>query len=246
MLFFCFVGAWLYAEDMELGDFTFRYGYSFFSTSRRPVQEGGSSSSQKLPGQMKFWLNNKFDIFIRSDTIKASHDAQSWTAGAGDTVIGLDAMVHAESKLPEIDFTYDAKLPTSAGLSAGKVDHEIIVSVLKFIAPHSFEIDMGDYIEGIANAKSAHLFELTISDEIALGKRLYRWTTIQEFDLTTASQDTPFEAYQIFKLKRKINDHFAVAAGMRATYTAYSGRFAWFGTLYVKGRLPGLKSRKLD
>jgi len=198
-----------------------------------------------LPGEFKFWLNDKVDMFARSDTIRASRKPQSWAVGAGDTVVGLDLLLRSEGKTaPELDFTYDAKLPTKDGFKAGEVDHEAIVSLLKVIGKHSLEGDFGDYIEGIAHASAAHQFELTLSDEIGLtkcskncGGTTYRWTTIQELDLTTSSPDTPTEVYQLFKLKYYFNSRFAIAPGVRVTYTPYTGRFAPYVTLYVNGKL---------
>jgi hypothetical protein len=77
-----------------------------------------------------------------------------------------------------------------------------IVSLLKVTSGHSLEADFGDYIEGITHSSPANQFELTLSDEIGLKKCFkdcggvtYRWTTIQELDLTTSSPDTPTEVY---------------------------------------------------
>jgi hypothetical protein len=233
------------AQDKELGDFNLKYGYAYLTASQRSGTSGGTDGIQKLPGEFKFWFNDKIDVFVRSDTVRASRTPPSWAVGAGNTVVGLDLLLRSESKkAPELDFTYDAKLPTKDGFKAGEVDHEAIVSLLKVIGKHSLEGDFGDYIEGIAHASAAHQFELTLSDEIGLkkcskncGGTTYRWTTIQELDLTTSSPDTPTEVYQLFKLKYYFNSRFAIAPGVRVTYTPYTGRFSPYVTLYVNGKL---------
>jgi len=232
-------------DSKQLGDYTLKYGYAYYTASGRSVENGGVGAVQKLPGEFKFWFNNQVDMFVRSDTVKASHNTNSWTAGAGDTVVGLDMVLRSEgNRAPEFDFTYDAKLPTSLGFRAGEVDHEAILSLLKGVGRHSFEADLGDYIEGFAHSAAAHSFELTLSDEIGLRKcrpgqckTTYRWTTIHEFDFTSSSPDTASEAYQLAKLKYYVSDRFAIAPGVRVTYTPYSGRFAAFVTFYCSGGL---------
>jgi len=233
------------AQDKELGDFTLKYGYTYLTGSQRSVANGGTDAIQKLPGEFKFWFNDKVDMFVRSDTVRAARKLASWSAQSGDTVVGLDLLLRSEGKkAPELDFTYDAKLPTKDGFKAGEVDHEAIVSLLKVIGKHSLEGDFGDYIEGIAHASDAHQFELTLSDEIGLkkcskncGGTTYRWTTIQELDLTTSSPDTPTEVYQLFKLKYYFNSRVAIAPGVRVTYTPYTGRFSPYVTLYINGKV---------
>jgi hypothetical protein len=232
----------LSAEDKEFADFSLKYGYSFSGPSERLTQNGGTDSVQKLPGEFKMWLNPAVDMFVRSDTMKAVHTTGiGWTKGVGDTVVGLDLLLRSESKrAPEVDFTYDAKLPTASGFAAGEIDHEAILSVLKSGGRHSFEADLGDYIEGFAQSSAAHSFELTLSDEIGLGKShngAYRFTTVQELDFTTSSPDTPTEAYQLAKLKYVVNPHVALAGGVRITYTPYTGRFGAYVTVYINGKL---------
>jgi hypothetical protein len=233
------------AQDKELGDFTFKYGYTYLSSSERSVSNGGTNAIQKLPGEFKFWFNSRVDVFVRSDTVRASQQPQSWNVGVGDTVVGFDVLLGSEGKKkPEIDFTYDVKLPTKSSTATDEVDHEVILSLLKVVGRNSLEGDFGDYIEGVSHASPANQFELTLSDEIGLrkcvkncGGTTYRWTTIQELDLTTSSPDTPTEVYQLFKLKYNLNSKFAIAPGVRVTYTPYTGRFSAFVTVYINGNI---------
>jgi hypothetical protein len=111
---------------IKSGDFTLKYGYTYLTASERSVSNGGTAPIQKLPGEFKFWFNEKVDMFVRSDTLRASHQPQSWKVGVGDTVVGLDLLLGPEGrKRPEIDFTYDAKLPTKSSTASDEVDHEV-------------------------------------------------------------------------------------------------------------------------
>jgi hypothetical protein len=224
----------LSAQDKQLGDYTLKYGYTYFTPSGRSVQNGGAGAIQKLPGEFKFWFSNSIDMFVRSDTIKASKSTGSWVTGAGDTVVGMDLLLIPEAgRKPEIDFTYDVKLPTANGFTAAEVDHEAIVSFIKSINKHSLEADLGDYIEGFSGRPAAHTFELTLSDEIMLNKK---WSVVPEFDLSTASPDTPSEIFQAVKFKYQFKD-FVLAPGVRFTDTPYTGRFSVFVSLLFKGKL---------
>src|SRR5947199_2619234 len=120
------------AQDQQLGDYTIKYGYTYFTASGRSVLNGGIGASQKLPGTFKFWFSDKIDMFVRSNTVNSSHSSGSWVTGAGDTFVGMDLVLFPEPKTgkkPEVDFTYDVKLPTSRGFKAGEVDHEVVFAV---------------------------------------------------------------------------------------------------------------------
>ncbi len=228
------------ANAQSFGDYTLKYGYAYYTPSHRSSTAGGIGARQKLPGELKFVFSDKVDMFVRSDTIKATHDGPLWHTGAGDTVTGLDlVLLNSGYHRPEIDFTYDAKLPTS-GFASGLVDHEMILSFLKARGRQAFEADLGDYMEGFAAAPYAHSFELTLSDEFGLGHghhETYRVKLVPEIDFTSRSPDTPTELYELVRLKYKFSDRIMVAPGVRYTDTPYSSRFSAFVTLYVSGSL---------
>lgn len=235
-VFVVFMATGLSAQDKQLGDYTLKYGYTYFTPSGRSVPNSGTGAIQKLPGEFKFWFTNNIDMFVRSDTFKSSHSTGSWVKSAGDTFVGLDMVLIQEAKLrPEVDFTYDVKLPTSTGFAAGEVDHEAVAAFIKTLNDkHALEIDLGDYIEGFSGAPAAHTFELALSDEIQLNKK---WSVVPEFDLTTASPDTPTEAFEIVKFKYKFKDNFVLSPGIRFTDTPYTGRVSVFVSLLYKGKL---------
>ena len=236
-VFVVFMATGLLAEDKQLGDYTLKYGYTYFTPSERSVQNGGAGALQKLPGQFKFWFNKDIDFFVRSTTFKASHNAGSWVKGAGDTFVGMDLILVPDiGKKIEMDFTYDVKLPTSTGFAAGEIDHEAIATFLKSTlnGKHAFELDLGDYIEGFSGAPAAHMFELTLNDEIQFSKNK-NWTVVPEFDFTTASPDTPTEIFEIVAFKYQFKKKFVLSPGVRITDTPYTGRFSAFVSIQYSG-----------
>ena len=228
------------AQDSQLGDFRLEYGYTYLTPSGRSVERGGAGYTSKLPGLFKFWFNPNVDMFVRSDTWKSAADAGGRTRNVGNTFVGVDLLLKQEAgAVPELDFTYDVKLPTRSGFAAGEVDHEILLSVLKVAGRNSLEADLGDYMEGIAKAPYAHSFELTLSDEIGIGiigDKTYHWTLTPEFDYIAASPDTPAEAYEVLTLKRKFKT-LSIKAGLRITDTPYTGRFGVFAALVFDGHI---------
>jgi hypothetical protein len=225
------------AQDKQLGDYTIKYGYTYSTASGRSVLDGGTGASQKLPGTFKFWFSSSLDMFVRSNTIKSSHSSGSWVTGAGDTVVGVDLVLFPEpttGKKPEVDFTYDAKLPTSGGFKVGEVDHEVVAAISKTSGKHVPEIDLGDYIEGFSGRSAAHSFELTLLDTVKLSQN---WKIVPELDWTTASPDTPSEVYQVITFKRTFKKNFVFAPGFRVTSTPYTGRFSAFVSLTYGGSL---------
>lgn len=230
----------LSAEDKQPGDYTLKYGYNYFTPSGRSVQNGGAGALQKLPGEFRFWFSKDINFFVRSDTFKVSHNTGSWVKGAGDTFLGVNLILFPDIGWNiETDFTYDAKLPTSTGFAAGEIDHEAQASFMKTINKHALELDLGDYIEGFSGAPAAHQFELTFNDEIQFSKN-QNWTVIPEFDLTTASRDTPTEIFQIVSFNytfKAFKEKFVLSPGVRFTDTPYTGRFSVFVSLKYAGKI---------
>jgi hypothetical protein len=221
------------SESSQFGDFTLKYGYSYLRASERSTSAGGVGPAQKLPGQFQFFLSSRLDLFVRSDSLTAKKKINDWQVGAGDTYTGIDWNFRQDaSRVPEIDGTFDAKIPISS-FAPEEVDYEFYGTVIHAVGRNSFEVDLGDYLEGFVNRSYSHSFEFTGSDRFGVGRpnqdgSAFKWKSLIELDVTTASPDTPTDVHQVFTIRRELQHGLKIEQGVRISYTPYVPRFAVF------------------
>src|SRR5256714_406117 len=127
------------AEFQRPGVLQLEYGFN--GNWRAP----GPSSEQDTPLALRFAVSRRLLLEFDGDTPLSQSSGGARTTGAGDTQLGVQAVLQHESKSrPGVALAYYVKLPTASAaeaLGTGRVDHNFIALVSKNIRGTTFDFN---------------------------------------------------------------------------------------------------------
>jgi len=127
------------AEFQRPGVLQLEYGFN--GNWRAP----GPSSEQDTPLALRFAVSRRLLLEFDGDTPLSQSSGGARTTGAGDTQLGVQAVLQHESKSrPGVALAYYVKLPTASAaeaLGTGRVDNNVIALVSKNISGTTFDFN---------------------------------------------------------------------------------------------------------
>ena len=163
------------AEFQRLGVLQIEFGYN------GNFHASGVSSENDFPLALRFAVSRRLLVELDTDSpISQTIAGGARTTGAGDTQLGVQAVLQPENKSrPGIAFAYYIKLPTASsakGLGTGRVDHNFIALISKTFGKTTVDFN-GIYL--LAGRTSGNGFASSGQAALAISQNLNKRFGVQ-------------------------------------------------------------------
>lgn len=208
------------AEFQRPGVLQLEYGFN--GNWRAP----GGSSEVDTPLALRFAVSRRLLLEFDGDTPISQSTDGARTTGAGDTLLGVQGVLHHETKTrPGFSLAYYVKLPSASaekGLGTGRVDHNFIALVSKNV--HGTTVDFNaTYLLAGRTTDDGHASSGQAA--LAASRNVTRRFGVQgELSGFTRNDAQPGAMFGLGVITYQVNRRLVFDAGVRAGLTPQAPR----------------------
>jgi hypothetical protein len=217
------------AEFQRPGVLQLEFGYS--ANFHAP----GVSVSEDTPLALRFAISRRWLFEYDGDSPMSQTVAGTRTTGAGDTQLGLQFVLHHESKSqPGVAVAYYIKLPSASsakGLGTGRVDHNLLLLVSKKFGKTTVDFN-AIYTTAGRTSNDGHASSGQAA--LAVSRDLTHRLSLQgEISGLSRNDEQPGAMFLLAAVAYQVNRRLVLDGGMRSGLTPDAPRIGVFAGMTV-------------